>query len=376
MEGFRNFVAQSASNIWGWLTGWLQRIKSNILISAKPKQDGVGFRLSSPTSIAEAWDNVKKMQSITRQMDPQGAWTGRQTAQFQKSFSANLRHIASVLGFLFEVEVVLYLVSKGLKLDGEDLPTVQQKQKDYHAKVQQHLGQFAFSQFMTYIGQNAAEVGDAMIDRTKAMVNCNPRVVHYMPQFSVDEDIILSCRDDVVNWSMKYTSEALVKLRTFNLNSAYSIMGGNPAELASLGSEIAAAPESGFSIILDKFWGTMEETGWTQDPNNMAKLITYLLRGDERTLFAIKNYVKGTSVVGDASEALQKDFNIRRTANGIMFSAKPGAVVSAVRTADYIKLKYQLPGGAGTYVMMRLRVKPSQDMNIPIQMQFYMNNLA
>jgi hypothetical protein len=368
--GFRDFVSSVGdfvTEVWKWLYAWWQNFKSQVLASARVTNQGVSFKFPKPSIVAEAY-RMEKGLMMAKNIDPAGAWNGKQSDQFRKSVNNNLRHVALFLGYVFEIEVVIYLISQGLKLDGISTAELNANRDEQLQKIRKYLSQFPFDQMIKYVQTHAAELGQGIIQKTTAQLKCNPKTVHYIPQLRGEEDIILSCNDAYSNWSLKYVSEPLIKVRDLSIESAYEIMGGRIQDLEGLDEEIAANPKEAFSIILDKFWSLIEAEGWTDNADNFAKMLSYLIRGSEKSNMAVKNYTTDKGFTGP-SPAIEKDF---RTF-GTSLRAKPGAVVSMIRTSDYIKFQYKLPGGAGTYILLRASNHASHG-NITIR--FYVNNLT
>lgn len=360
-------VGDFVSEVWKWLYAWWQNFKTQVISSARTTDKGISFRFPKQDIVAEGY-RVEKGLKIARNIDPANTWKAQQQTQFRKSINNNLRHVAGNLGLLFEIEVILYLTGQGLQLDGLSSEELHSNRDLQLKNIRRYLSQFPFDQMVKYVQTHAAELGKGILEKSKRTLKCRPTTVHYMPQFATEDDLTISCGEDQnANWSLKYVSEPLIRVRDYSVSSAYDIMGGNLRDLIGLDDEIAANPRSAFDIILDKFWNQLESTGWSDDPANFAKLLSFLLRGSEKANFAVHNYTTNAGHIG-ASPALAKDFIV---SGNSALHPKPGAVVSMIRTVDYIKLQYKVPGGAGTYILLRIRVKENGT-----TMQFYVNNLT
>lgn len=376
MQGFRDFVNQMgdwATSLWQWLTGWFQRAKSTVLASMRvtSTKDGISFSFPKQPIVAEAYRFDKGLR-IAGHIDQDQQWSAKDTAAFGKNMNANLRHIAGHLGFVFEMEVVVHLVNQGLSLEGIEMNEFMDRHEEYLGRVKQHLNKFTYEQFIGYVRRHAAELGNAMIQRTQGSLKCSPKSVYYDPHVQGDEDLVLSCRKGRAGWSLKYASEPLINIRTLSIENALTVLGASHI-YPDLKQKIEADPESEWGLTLDTVWKFLGENRWTDDPNNFTKLLTFLLRGNDRTFVAAKNYTMDKATVGTASEAMLRDFNVRRTSNGVLFSPKPGAVVQAIKTSDYIKFQYKLVGGANTYIMFRMRTEGRTGST---RVMFYMNNLT
>lgn len=384
MAEFRHFLNENIfSGIWGrllnWLNTWWVRIKAAVLSSVKINTDEQSATFSFPGSVfSESYAGNKGLR-IMQNIDT-STWKPSQQKTFASQVQKNIRNIASPLGFRLEIDVVLHLVAQyKMSVVGSSIQELQSRRQELSEKIQFYLtNNFVYEQFDQYVKSHAVELADAIYKRTRELLRCDPIEVSYHTDFSGQKaDLKMLCKRSNTAWSLKYVSEGLVSVRTLSMYNAYRLLGGRDnskdetyfSDLAETGDATEIRRQS-----LDDLWSAIEDSDWTSDPNNFARLLTSLLRGDDKSLMAIKNYNVNKMTVGEPSAAMAANFKTRTGPNGIIFSPLPGATITANKTKEYIRLYYTLGTSKHpTYIA----IEPNLIADGGVRgVQFRINNLA
>lgn len=315
--------------------------------------------------------DVGAMKALQQVADP--GWTGPQWKTFQNIVKKKTGDIGQAMGFLFEIEVLLYLMDKKGLFDKDEDADVRSRalfgnrRRKYMSQIEQILFDKAESKQIIYMVQShAADLAEQIYMQSKRVLRCEPDSLRFTGGESafvaerVDPaDIVLFCKKSRLGWNIKFTSETKIHIMTATPQSAYRLLGGDDLEKfqADLNSAMQNATEySYYTDLRLALIGAMEEVAKERFENNpvaFTDLLNRLISGKQKTIMAPRNWASPSMGGAQWSANIQKDFITRPT----KLEARPDATVAVKSNNTYVKLTYKRPGGShsGTSIFFEPR---------------------
>lgn len=315
-------------------------------------------------------------------------WENKQWNLFKRIIRLSASRFGAELGYLFEVEVFLYLVEKRRLIDRDDFdfgmavgtPELFGKKRDrYLGEIGKKLGsrlgqrkQEAIGLLHYMVQEHAKDLGEQIFRRSQQVLKCNPDQISFTGGESDwpdvrhnPADIVLYCSSALevgdrgkLGWNIKFTTEHKVHIASLGPLPAYKLLGGQSnkefeRELSD--ALIHTSQDSYFKewrlAVLDLLGKAAHK--FENSPQRFVVLLNNLLSGvTERggrydTLPAVRNYARPIMGGADWSGYMQKDF-IATSDPKAKLKARPGADVSVIVNSTYVKLIYALPNKQGS----------------------------
>lgn len=401
------------------LDDFFRKIKQKILQNSESEQGRISFRFpnnyqsllgvaSEPTTIklpTQQGSSEQEPMRLAAHYDPlletkpdekqKGAvlslqtlndpgWKTRQWNLFKKIIRQSAGRFGAELGYLFEIEVFLYLI-KTKKLEDRDedagvgVGTVEffEKKRDRYlsditSKVQklQANRQEAVDLLYHMVLENAKDLAEQIYRRSQQILRCNPDQVSFSGGRDTDwadvrqnpADITLFCTKNLdsgargkLGWSIKFTTEHKVHIASLRPLPAYKLLGGGSDKQFEKDLNDAMSTSDQFSFFKDWRLAVIDLLGrpaekFQDNPSKFVALLNDLLsgvrgRGRYDTMPAVVNYARRIRGGADWSGYMQKDF-IATTDPKAKLKARPDATVDVVVNNTYVKLIYHRPGGS------------------------------
>ena len=323
------------------------------------------------------------VQSLKTLNDP--GWKTKQWDLFKKIIKQSAGRFGAELGYLFEIEVFLYLI-KSKRLNDRDegesgVGTVELFEKkrdrflsDITSKVQRLSAnrQEAVNLLYHMVLENAKDLGEQIYSRTQQVLKCTPDEITFTGGRETDwsdvrqnpADITLYCTDALdmgergkLGWSVKFTTEHKVHIASLRPLPAYKLLGGRSNRQFEKDLNDAMNTSTEFSFYKDWRLAVIDllsrpAQAFQGNPQKFVSLLNDLLSGVSSqgsrydTMPAVRNYARGIRGGADWSGYMQKDF-IATSDPKAKLKARPDATVDVVDNSTYVKLVYHRPKGAG-----------------------------
>jgi hypothetical protein len=328
---------------------------------------------------------VKSLQTLA---DP--GWNASQWNLFKKIIRVSARTFGAELGYLFEIEVFIYLVSTRKLEDRDDFSfgaNTSGSISSFFTKRKELLGQIS-SKLAYRLGQkkqeainllhhmvleNAKDLGDQMYRRSQQILKCNPDQASFTGGMAdwpdVREnpaDIVIYCSGIVdqqergsLGWNIKFTTEHKVHIASLGPLPAYRLLGGRGDK--KFEAELGMALDDSSHATYHKDWrlaviDLLEKPArqFEHNPSKFVSLLNDLISGvDEEsggrydTLPAVVNYARPTRGGANWSVNMQRDF-ITTSDPKAKLKARDDADVKMLSNDTYVKLIYFRPKQQGS----------------------------
>jgi len=307
----------------------------------------------------------------------------RQSVNFQRSFSSSIKNIASEMGEIFELELFLFFVEKGLNAEGftrsDAINKIQELMTNITRKTTSSVLQNNINQF---ISKHADSMGESIFQKTTSLLKCKADTVKFTGgsgasgfsnTYRKTADLVLSCSTadgrSELGWSSKFTSETMITIGRFFTSQIYKMLGGKDKEFEDI------IKTSDQEYVRNYTLTTIESLLRDMSQDEIESLINKTMFGSTAdksgvgdTLLAFRNYVRNK---GDAdwSGGLKLDFNMA-SRKGKKLSLKTDSKIQINRTKLYVSLNIKVPDGSwnGTTI----KFEPTKDNSVNIKM----NNLT
>lgn len=302
-------------------------------------------------------------------------WSPEEIDTFKKTIEKKLRDISTEMGLMFEALVFFRLTDyHGLKIVGHNSrQTVDSQFMEHFQMMNNAIGRKATEQVVEFIKIQAEDMANAMIAKGKQILTKCQKInkvmfmggkAKWIEIRNTTADLAIGCNfSNMLQYSMKFTSESLVRVADFSPLQIYYLISRKqpPAKyqqeirefLTSYREHPTKDLEAEFKAYMIEI---MHELFSGYTPKEFASLLNKILRGtrpDAPNIPAVSFYPKATTTAG-YSDSLRKDFVIKKQ----KLRAKPDAEVSVDSVKSYVKLRYKRSGTEedpgnryGTYII-------------------------
>ena len=326
------------------------------------------------------WSGATK--ALRQVTDP--GWQPAQWNAFEKIIKSKIRKIASLMGFLFEIEIYLYLEhQKHVKnRDDEELGQannamgIEENRDKYMSEIKSKLGsERQANQIYLMVMSHAKDLAEKIFSKTQKTLKCTPDQIVFtggnvgdFKERKNPADITLLCSGIIdgthsLGWNIKLTSEGRINMAMLSPLRTYELLGGkNPRRFTSaLEHGMSNASETSYytdfrNTIIPLLSKTSEEN-IDGNPQKFVKILNWLIAGNHDiknpVALAVRHYASSAMGGAEWSSSLKRDFNIQ----GLQLKPKEGAEVHVVSNSTYVKLTYKHPEGssAGTSILFEPR---------------------
>jgi hypothetical protein len=306
----------------------------------------------------KGWTAFKALKKIN---DP--GWDKTQEYRFKSNLTHAVADIAQPLGFLYELEVFIYLRDKEGLFDGDKSNQVDALRKEYIKSIEKRLG-MARDQILHMLQVHAADLGKQIIARCHRIFGCADMVWFTGGKNTSfagrndPADIQVGCSEyagenDRAGFSVKFGSETRISVAKLTPKTAIEtalgrITAGQERRLSEVGTDdekqwIAEMSEALYDIIAAKY---------ENNPRTFVELLNHLLTGGNHTFPAARNYASTELGGAEWSGNFRKDF-IVGDKPGTPLRAKSNAIVEVDYNKSYFRMTYKVEGGSfsGTTLM-------------------------
>lgn len=285
-------------------------------------------------------------------------WTPEEIMKFKRGLQKGIRKFAGDLGFLFELDVFIFLHEDAGLNDIRGYVQRAYGQRDHHvSEIRRLAHKGAINQIISFAGMHAENLGRQILQKTRSILRCNVDQIEFTgggPKFIATRedpaDIRLSCSSGKrgLGWNIKFGSETRMQLAGLSHSVAYKMLGGTMK--SSFAEDLSDAGED-YKKIKMVTLGYLEDAArktFGEHPGNLKKFVSILnnlISGSaHETMIAPRNYITGLGGA-EFSKNIKKDFQTT-TKPGPKLRARSDATVEINATDTYLMLTYKVPGGS------------------------------
>jgi len=355
---FKEWVSSPENNVTEYvgqlLTSWTNFVLQQMHV--KDKRVSINFpkNFSEQTEAElerlhrheKGYQAYKGLSKVTNVNDL--GWNKTQQYRFKSNLTHAVKHVAQDLGFLFEMEVYLYLKRKGLH-EAIDV-NIEQLRNQRIDLIAPKLGT-AKDQILQMVVIHAQHLGSQIVERTKRLLGCADMIWFsggVKTTFNGREnpaDIQIGCSEysgkhDRAGYSVKFGSETRISVAHLTINGLADIVKNN-----KIVKKINSIEED------DNWAANVSEeiknglNKYENNPAEFVKLLNRLLTGGNFTFPAARNYASTELGGAEWSENFRKDFIVSDSPVNPL-KARSNATVTVTAVASYAKIRYKVDGGS------------------------------
>lgn len=314
--------------------------------------------------------DVGAMKSLQQVANPK--WSDAQWKSFQQ-ITAKTGSIGRQMGLLFELEIIVYLMTnKGLQDQEEDgtirsINLFNKKRRGYIQEIEKVVFDKAKTKQIIFMVQShAANLAEQIYEQSSKLLKCTPDSLRFSgggSDWALERknpaDLFIACKSKEMGWNVKFTSETRVHVMSATPNSLYRVFGGTDEEQFNqdFAHHMQGAADYNF---YDTFRAAtiavltpLAQEKFEGNPVAFTNLFNQLLSGNNKTGMAVRNWASPSMGGAQWSVNIQKDFDIK----GTKLLPKSDANVEVTSNDTYLKLNYKRPGGSfdGTSILFQPR---------------------
>jgi len=312
-------------------------------------------------------------------------WNTGEWDTFKRAIRQSASRFGAELGYLFEVEVFLHLITTRKLVDrdefdfGNGATTVdlfEKKRERYLEQIASKMIHFrtkkqqAVDLLHHMVVENARDLGDQIFRRSQQVLKCQPDQIAFTggeadwPDVRHNPaDLVLFCSSALeqgersqLGWNVKFTTEHKVHIASLGPLPAYHLLGGRGDQKFDRDLSNALANTAHDTYYKDWRVAVIDllsrpAQAFQGNPKKFVALLNDLMSGvvakGERydTLPAVRNYARTSRGGANWSGNMQKDF-IATSDPKSKLKARPDATVDVIDNSTYVKLIYHRPGGS------------------------------
>lgn len=301
----------------------------------------------------KGWLAYKGLQKIVDPATTLG-WDKKQQYRFKSNLTYSIKDIAQALGFLFEIDVFLYLRDIRKFHDGDNgAMNVEEQRKNYEQVISIRTGS-ARDLIFQMVSIHVKDLSEQIITRTERILGCADMVwfqggsTSNWQGRSDPADIVVGCstvagEEDRVGYSIKFGSETKISIANLGLPSVVNVLTKKmlPNQVKKL-TNIEQNEEWSVNVIV-----ALKEMAerFEDNPKAFVDLLNDLLTGSKFTFPAARNYASTDGGGAEWSENFKKDFVVSDNPRKPLL-ARREATVEVDTNQTYLRMTYKVKGGS------------------------------